>query len=500
MNNQILDDTMEKYFDFGRLDEVIEKSIEMIYSPNLPKDFKYDRQTLSLRIVYDGYTTLPKIYHNYFLDPLKNFIERYDYAQILSGIDSNGFLKDVLSTIHQRIDKVDNDSELKTFRAFDEILSDLYDGYLSSSERYNIKLPDFQALSPLVFWGPSNISPYIWTSETTRKIGIESSFVCMPKSYTQNIILWSATGHEVGGHDILHSDKGLLQEISKVVKNEIQAKSEGLGLNKPITICGREASSVSDFAVDYWNSTIDETASDICSVLNLGPAAGIGLVVSLLSRSENKKFINEFPINEVHPIDVLRILLVIESIRCMKNLDINVINGYTNFFEGIIDKYCQNKNELKLYTTRSNHQKYYDVIVPFHEMRETAKIVANTIIYGNLKTLNDHHLSEINNWNNHDEILVQRLIKDLSHNNIPSLDPGPDGNQVYAAHILSAGILEIIKSAKITQVTSLCVEALNKLFESNPVWQGFPVKYRSDADRHNLLPLFSIPTYIQKNK
>jgi len=484
---------IDDYFRFDGLEKSIEKSIEMIYSPHNLKKFEYDKQKLSLRILYDGYTNIPKIYQLYFLDPLKNFIEKYDYSDILKALDTNAkFLKDMLAAIKQRTDASNNndEQELKILHAFDEVVSDLFDGYLSNAERQNIKPPDFQVLSPLVFFGDPFISPYVWSSNIAKKLGINISFVCMPKSYAKNILLWSAVGHEVGGHDILQADKGLLQELGNTVYKDIKSKSKKFTRTQSIIINGKKVNSIIDFAANYWKYTIDETASDVCSILNLGPAAGIGLVVSLLSRSENTKFIDEFPVNEIHPIDVLRIFLVIEVVKKMNNLDIKIINGYVNLFEKIIDKYTQNNGELKLYTTCLDGQRYNDIVIPCNEMREIVKIVANTIVFGNLKTLEDHCLAEINDWTNHDEVLVQRITKDLINNKVPRLEPGPDGQQIYAAHVLAGGILAIAKSAQIEEVTILCADSLNILFNENPVWQGFPIKYRSDADKHNLISLF----------
>lgn len=480
------------YFRFDGFEKSIEKSIEMIYSPHNLKKFDYDNQKLSLRILYDGYTNLPKIYQLYFLDPLKNFIEKYDYSDVLKALDTNTpFLRDMLSTINQRIDaSIEDGQELKIIHAFDEIVSDLFDGYLSNIERQNIKPPDFQILSPLVFLGDPFISPYTWSSNTTKKIGVDISFVCMPKSYSKNILLWSAIGHEVGGHDILHADKGLLQELGNLVYNKIKSQEKDSKLKKPIVINGKKMYSIIDFAADYWRSNIDETASDVCSILNIGPAAGIGLIVSLLSRAQNKKFIDEFPVNEIHPIDVLRIVLVIEVIKCMNELDVKIINGYTKFFEDIINKFTPNEGQLKLYTTCLDGQRYNKIDISLNEIRKTVKIVANTIVLGNLKTLEDHCLAEINNWTNHDEVLVQRIVSDLLNKKMPRLVPGPDGQEIYAAHILSGGILAISKSGNIEEVTNLCIDSLNILFDNNPVWQGFPIRYRSDADKHNLISLF----------
>ena len=58
---------------------------------------------------------------------------------------------------------------------------------------------------------------------------------------------------------ILHADDGLEDELSQKVRSALNAVSIGAGL------------------ADYWAERIDETASDLMGILNMGPAAGIGL-------------------------------------------------------------------------------------------------------------------------------------------------------------------------------------------------------------------------------
>lgn len=50
--------------------------------------------------------------------------------------------------------------------AFEEVVSDLYDGFLGAAERSGLKLPDNTKLAPLVKWGNPDFGPCTWP--TTR--------------------------------------------------------------------------------------------------------------------------------------------------------------------------------------------------------------------------------------------------------------------------------------------------------------------------------------------
>lgn len=165
-------------------------------------------------------------------------------------------------------------------------IADLYDGFLSMEERINIKPPDYEKFSPLVRWGGPDAGPYT-ISATGPSIYPDTpetniAVVSMSPAYAQNISLWAAIGHETGGHDVLHADKGLLNELEDVTTKQImKEKLKG----HQVMYNGRQLP-LADFAAGYWKYTMDETASDVCGLLNLGPAAGIGLAVLLISVTE----------------------------------------------------------------------------------------------------------------------------------------------------------------------------------------------------------------------
>ena len=452
-----------------------------------PQEDYFDTKEKALSYIYDAYTVLPSVYHSVFVDPLKNLFTN-NYDQIVASIDQTG--RDIpwrewLDSINQR----KTGYRRQDTHAFEESIADLYDGFLSMEERKRIKPPDYQTVSPLVLWGGPEAGPYTIPAdpEFVVKLGINMSVVSMPPSYSENIVLWSAIGHETGGHDILHADKGLLSEIENVVEREIlKNRNESSLRGQEVTFNGRKVPLV-EFAASYWKSTMDETASDVCGLLNLGPAAGIG-IATLLIPIRGGRLLSQGWYDDVHPIDALRVLLAADVIRKIPDLDVNVANAWGDALERIVDKYISDKNEFTLITDIEGNGE--NVIIPYDAMRETIKIVAKTIGFTPLDTLEKHSLSEINTWANSDESLTLSLADDILNNKEPSLKRGADEQTVYAAHIISAATIAMAESADIPKVTDLAVSALNKMYDTNLVWRGFPLRYRSNLYAHNMVPHF----------
>jgi hypothetical protein len=313
------------------------------------------------------------------------------------------------------------------------------------------------------------------------------SVVSMPPAYSRNIALWSALGHETGGHAILHADDGLLREIGDIVENKITNALKLDGLYA--TVNGREVP-LATCASAYWKYTIDETASDVCGILNLGPAAGLGLATLIIPLRENK-LSNIAPSADIHPIDSLRILLAADVVRQLPDLHLKRANAWADILEAMLKDYGDTEKKcFALYTETSGNKIHWDDVMPYDGMRLTVTLVAEAIAFTSLNTLEGHHLSEINTWSNADEDLAWRVVEDLTGGKIPSIEKGPDGQDVYAAHLLAGGVIASAKSGKISETTKLTVNALNKLYDSNPVWSGFPVRYRSDAHMHKMVSAY----------
>jgi hypothetical protein len=444
---------------------------------------KYKTKDQALSIIYDGYTTIPKIYHEVFLDPFKKLVEGYDYALIQKALGDESLLYDLLNCIHQR-----STQDLKATSAFEESVADLYDGYLSNVERSGIKAPDYQAFSPLVIWGGDDAGPYTWPANFGSKFGLKISLVSMPAAYKRNVALWAAIGHEVGGHDIVRADKGLLPELGNIIEAKLIGLKGSPKLSESVTINGRDDYSVAEFAAQYWRKRIDETASDVCGVLNLGPAAGFGLALLLLTLRDNR-LAHSLSAQEVHPFDPLRIILAADVIRSVRDLDFPTCEAYADALEYVVNEYGSDaQNEGFILHSRTKNGHYLEAKIPYEGMRETVKTVAEVISSTRLKSLEYHSLSEINTWTNSDEILVKIIADDLQDNKDEAIEQGPDEQMVYAAHLLAGGIMALMKNREIERVSEDTIASLVTLHEKNPVWKGFPTHFRGDLYHHSLVP------------
>jgi hypothetical protein len=476
-------------------DSFVEKALPIVKSKDDFKNINYfsTKQKL-LSYIYEGYTILPLVYHKTFLDPLKymasNFYEEIrGYIKRYPDLNAGPF-REWLDSIYQH----KSGYLLKYTRAFEESIADLYDGFLSMEERINIKPPDYEKFPPLVRWGGPDAGPYTYpatglsTYSDTPEMNI--AVVSMPPAYSQNIALWAAIGHETGGHDVLHADKGLLNELEDVTTKQIMKEEKLKG--HQVMYNGRQLP-LAEFAANYWKNTMDETASDVCGLLNLGPAAGIGLAVLLISvtemRTGKRNLVSSGPLSDVHPIHAIRILLAADVIRNIPDLDAHVAGMWADALEGIVDKYVDNKNEYVLYTQTESGRKT-NAEIPYNDMRETVKIVAKTLAFTPLTSLEGHSLSEINTWANSDETIAVRIANDLLNKKEPSIVSGKYEDTIYAAHIISGAVIALANMSDLKTTTDLAIIALNKMYDTNHVFHGFPFRFRSDVYVHNLVSGF----------
>src|ERR1051325_8553800 len=135
-------------------------------------------------------------------------------------------------------------------RRFQAVISDLSRSFLSDEQRARVQLPLVEKLPPLAtFAHKADSGPFtIPSDDMKRDFGITVGVVSLPSSYRDHPIVWPSLGHEVGGHDVLHADPGLLPELAKHVQSAIPDKTLGR----------------------LWAYWMDEAASDVYGLLNVG--------------------------------------------------------------------------------------------------------------------------------------------------------------------------------------------------------------------------------------
>ncbi len=348
----------------------------------------------------------------------------------------------------------EEDYNKKATDALQEVVSDLYDGFLSAEDRRDIKPPDIGIVAPLVKWGNSEYGPYTWPVDSTIDFGVKAAIVNLPIANAQRgIFAWAALGHESAGHNIINADTGLRQELRECLWN------------------GMRSANVASLLPDYWASRIDETASDVLGILNMGPAAGIALIGYFralnAARGREPQLRNIGPSNDSHPADILRGYLAASTVSLL-----NFSKAYR------WAKAIETETDKDLATIQLGEN---CVITP-EDAKESALIAANCLVQTKMECLGNHALGEIQNWHDDDENIVRQVRSILK-----ATEPLPEiySKDVYAAHVVAAAIVESLQGKiEVTMLFTRMINMLKALHDKNPSWGPLYVKYPG-----NIVPL-----------
>ncbi len=84
----------------------------------------------------------------------------------------------------------------------------------------------------------------------------------LPASFAEHPFLFGSLAHETGGHDVIHADLKLLPQLRAEVHTLFHGPAD-------------------DEVALLWDYWMDEAASDVYGVLNMGPAFGANLALLL---------------------------------------------------------------------------------------------------------------------------------------------------------------------------------------------------------------------------
>lgn len=399
---------------------------------------------------------LPPLYREAMYDP---FVARLDdlglqgFTKILlSDPDKEraaGLMLDIAHAILQNGEGF----QQRATDGFQELVSDLYDGFLSAEDRKAVKTPDKGVIPPLVKWGNPEFGPYTWPVDATTIFDVQAPVVNLPPANArQGILAWAAMGHETGGHDILHADTGLLQELADKVYEGLQKAKVGAPFP------------------EYWAERMDETASDVLGILNMGPAAGIGLIGYFRGLNAafggSAKLRNDGPDEDPHPADISRGFL---AAACVRRLKFSDAAAWATVIE---DETRKDVTSIHLSNT----------MVSEADVRKSAEIVAEVIMHTRLESLENHALGYIQNWRNADEKIVQQLRGLLtSLGQLPiKLESG-----IYAAHVVAAGVTAALShNANIPMLFDRMLGTLKKMHDANPSWGPLYIAHPGNVAAH----------------
>ncbi len=399
---------------------------------------------------------LPPAYREALGDPLLAELDELgptDFKALLASdpdrVDSAALLLDAAQAVLQAGDAATD--------AFQEVVSDLYDGFLSAEDRRGVKLPERCVLAPMVKWGCPGDGPYTWPASATASLGATTALVSLPPGNARHgLCVWAALGHETAGHDILGADRGLKAELADVVRRAL-----------------REAGLTA--LAGYWAERIDESASDVLGILNMGPAAGFGLLATLrgfrLATGSGGRLQSEGAGDDEHPADVVRGFLAAATIRTLP------FGGATAWAAAV-----ERETNLDAQVVRLSRRE-----VSLAEARGSAATTARAITSTPLRTLEGHALGEIQTWRDRDDRIVARLAAALVGDG--KVDAAIERGD-YAAHAVAAAVTTAIgRGGDPAGLQPRLVKLLAAMHRRNPVWGLLKVAQASDLSRRRFFPV-----------
>lgn len=337
--------------------------------------------------------------------------------------------------------------------AFEEVVSDLYNSFLADEYRINrrdphpIPQPTYGVIPPLVKFGNQNAGPYTWPADTTSQIlGLKCAIVSLPPSQLNGgVLAWSALGHETGGHDVTHADKGLLNELAAKIHNAVLAKYHSPAL------------------ANYWARCVDEASADALGYLNVGPSLGIALIGYFRALGDGK-LRTVGSVNDTHPIDLLRGYF---GAAIVKRLS---FKNAADWSQAILNETEKDNGPLYLVTQSGIYRPFP---VPFAEAVDSADLVAQVIIQSKLITLNGHSFQQLEDWKDSDQAIADELIPVIqSGSPEPSNLPEPG---LYAAYVVAAATQAGLQAgADLTSVFANMQALLASMHHKDPIWSTVP--------------------------
>ena len=258
---------------------------------------------------------LPYDYQGAYVVPLRSNLPLL-IEQLSKQTNRDWILENLVGAVFDHVDPMvygrdfDTENVLRSLqwqiKQFLAVISNFYRTFLSAEVRSRLSLDVNARLPSLATFKYeadfANPVPYIIpAAETKLLFGASVGVVVLPSTYRNHPILWASLAHEVGGHDVLRADEGLLAELeSKVYRlfadgNVDRHYVPGLEFLKQLNEgewrkVGPQKTPERQFLGYLWRYWISEAAADIYGVLNMGPAFALNaaLYTALFNKEINR--------------------------------------------------------------------------------------------------------------------------------------------------------------------------------------------------------------------
>jgi hypothetical protein len=400
---------------------------------------------------------LPPLYRRAFVDPLVATLQDWGEAEFEQLVAAHSGADLFVFDFAQAVLQKGSGYRATATDAFQEVVSDLYDGFLGAEDRSHVKRPDRSVIPPLVKWGNPAWGPYTRPVDVAKEaLGVEATIVSLPPAMARRgLLCWASLAHETAGHDILGADDGLPEELARVMRRALLAARAPGGLPA------------------YWADRLEETASDVMGILNMGPAPAIALLALLRAyRGDARgpgRLLNDGRAADEHPADVLRGFLGAAVVRRLRFSD---AAAWATAIE------TETMKDVAGITVLGRP-------LGVAAAKRSADVVAKAVMETPLDSLEHHALGEIQNWRDEDEAKVATLLTRLTAATpLPAtFRPG-----VYAAHAVAAGVYAALrKGTSLSRTFGRMLAALQSMHDTNPAWGPLYVVHRGDVRPHPAL-------------
>ena len=358
--------------------------------------------------------------------------------------------------------------QLKRFLA---VVSNLYRSFIDANKRTAAGVTLATETPPLALFQSVSDGPFTIESDLMKeKFGLSIGVVSLPATYRDDPVLWSGLSHEVGGHDVVHADDGLVEEMS--------AKTRALlaPVFKPRS--NHDTATLNALIWSYW---MDEAAADVYGVLNMGPTFALNLAGFLAAFRAKRRgqthagdpFVTTatpvLPTGEMdpHPVDLLRLHVAIGAIEGLKSLSSGKRNDYIASIEAIAGLVGLGVTEIGLrgrVTIDGDKKVDVNADMKLADAAAAARKVGKMLATDKFARLNNHSIQDIETWDDADEEIAQEICdKVLAGQRIVAA--GDDAQLLAGVNMALLQKPELYDAA-----TKLLEEALDDSFDRDPIW------------------------------
>jgi hypothetical protein len=250
-----------------------------------------------------------------------------------------------------------------------------------------------------------------------RVCGSDVAVAILPGTYSRTPLAWASIAHEACGHGVLRADPGLLPELIAGIRT--------LFGGGPVAVGTTRLTDAQALAL-VWSTWTEESASDVCGVLNVGPAFALNLAAYLAGvrgAANDAGHLAPFltihagddPATDlgVHPPDLLRVHLAVGVIQNLSAFPARLARPYLTALNRIADHYAalafDESSAARKVQVRGkvevDRDRWIQVDHTFalKELAESARRVGAFIATTPLPALNNRTLQDLETWDVADE-------------------------------------------------------------------------------------------------